>query len=74
MVINMISIRLPSEIEERLNNLAKKTGRTKTFYVKEAVVNHLEDLEDIYDALERLSKPEKLWTLQEISRSINVAD
>lgn len=70
----MISIRLPSEIEERLNNLAKKTGRTKTFYVKEAVVNHLEDLEDIYDALERLSKPEKLWTLQEISRSINVAD
>lgn len=43
-----ISIRLPEELESRLENLAAKTGRSKTFYVREALLNHLEDLEDLY--------------------------
>ena len=46
----MIAVRLPKEIESRLDNLAKLTGRTKTFYVREAILDHLEDLEDIYIA------------------------
>lgn len=37
----MIAIRLPDEIEKRLDSLAKKTGRTKTYYVREAVIDHL---------------------------------
>ena len=44
----MLAIRLPAEIEKRLDQLAKRTRRTKTFYVREAVLNHLEDLEDVY--------------------------
>jgi len=43
-----ISVRLPEEMEQRLDYLAKKTGRKKSFYVKEALMNYLEDLEDIY--------------------------
>jgi RHH-type rel operon transcriptional repressor/antitoxin RelB len=51
----MLAIRLPEEIEERLNVLAKKTGRTKTFYVREAILEYLDDIEDIYLAEKRLA-------------------
>jgi RHH-type rel operon transcriptional repressor/antitoxin RelB len=44
----MLAIRLPEGIEERLEILAKATGRTKTFYAREAILEHLDDLEDIY--------------------------
>jgi len=44
----MLAIRLPNDIEARLTDLALKTGRTKTFYAKEAILTHLEDLEDYY--------------------------
>lgn len=50
----MLAIRLPEEIEGRLNALAKITGRTKTFYAREAILKHLDDLEDIYLAEKRL--------------------
>ncbi len=50
----MLAIRLPAEIEERLETLAKSTGRTKTFYAREAILEHLDDLEDLYLAEERL--------------------
>jgi RHH-type transcriptional regulator, rel operon repressor / antitoxin RelB len=42
----MLAIRLPPEIEAELTALAKRTGRTKTFYAREAILNYLEDLED----------------------------
>jgi RHH-type rel operon transcriptional repressor/antitoxin RelB len=64
----MLAVRLPEEIEKRLEMLAKKTGRTKTYYVREAVINQLEDLEDIYLSLERLEKPSKRWSQEEIEK------
>jgi RHH-type rel operon transcriptional repressor/antitoxin RelB len=51
----MLAIRLPEEIEERLDVLAKETGRTKTFYVREAILEHLDDIEDVYLAEKRLA-------------------
>jgi RHH-type transcriptional regulator, rel operon repressor / antitoxin RelB len=50
----MLAIRLPPEIEKQLAALAKKTGRTKTFYAREAILNYLEDLEDSMIAEKRL--------------------
>jgi len=50
----MLSIRLPQDIEARLEELAKTTGRTKTFYVREAILEYLEDLEDVYLAEKEL--------------------
>ena len=44
----MLAIRLPAEVENRLDALAKSTGRTKTFYAREAILEHLDDLEDLY--------------------------
>jgi RHH-type transcriptional regulator, rel operon repressor / antitoxin RelB len=52
----MKAIRLPKAIEIRLEKLAKRAGRTKSSYVREAVVRHLEDLEDIYLAEIALAK------------------
>jgi RHH-type transcriptional regulator, rel operon repressor / antitoxin RelB len=50
----MLAIRLPDKIEKRLARLAKRTGRTKTYYAREAILQHLDDLEDIYLAEERM--------------------
>ena len=44
----MLAIRLPAEVENHLEALAQATGRTKTFYVREAILEHLNDLEDLY--------------------------
>jgi RHH-type rel operon transcriptional repressor/antitoxin RelB len=49
----MLAIRLPPEIEERLEKLARKTGRTKTYYAREAILKYLDDLEDLYLAEKR---------------------
>ncbi len=48
----MLAIRLPPAIEQRLERLARRTGRTKTFYAREAILEHLDNLEDIYLAEE----------------------
>lgn len=50
----MLAVRLSSETERRLDALAALTGRTKTFYAREAIEAHLDDLEDFYLAEERL--------------------
>jgi RHH-type transcriptional regulator, rel operon repressor / antitoxin RelB len=55
----MLAIRLPPEIEKRLTALAKKSGRTKTFYAREAILQHLEDLEDAYIGEKALREFEK---------------
>ncbi len=44
----MLAIRLPADIEVRLDNLAKRTGRSKTFYARQAILEHIDNLEDIY--------------------------
>jgi len=66
-----ISIRLGSDIEKRLSSLAKITGRTKSYYIKEALTEKLEDLEDIYIAEKRIetSKGER-WSLEDMEREI----
>jgi len=51
--MSMIAVRLPEAIESRLDKLARKTGRTKTFYVREAILNQLDDMEDLYLAEKR---------------------
>ncbi len=50
----MLAVRLDEQTERRLDALAARTGRTKTFYAREAIEAHLDDLEDFYLAEERL--------------------
>ena len=58
----MLAIRLPQSIEKRLEKLARRTGRTKTYYVREAILEHLEEIEDFYlaeGAMERIRSGEE---------------
>jgi RHH-type rel operon transcriptional repressor/antitoxin RelB len=52
----MLALRLSEDIESRLDKLAKATGRTKSFYAREAILDHLADLEDLYLAEKRIAK------------------
>jgi RHH-type rel operon transcriptional repressor/antitoxin RelB len=68
----MLSVRLEPALEKRLNELAERTGRTKSYYVREAIVHYLEDMEDRYIAIERLENPAKHWTLDEAERELDL--
>lgn len=69
----MLSVRLAPEIMERLELLADKTGRTKSFYAREAILRYLEDMEDTFIAIERLETPGKRWTLAELESEVDLA-
>lgn len=49
-----VSLRLPDEVSERLEYLVKLTGRSKTYYMIEAILEHIGDLEDLYLSEQRL--------------------
>jgi RHH-type rel operon transcriptional repressor/antitoxin RelB len=66
----MLAIRLPEEMEKRLADLARKTGRSKSYYVREAVMEHLEDLEDYYLAAARVE--EARLSLEEVERRLGL--
>lgn len=68
----MLAIRLPDEIERRLQALADKTGRSKTYYAREAILSYIEDMEDTYLAQERLAAPGRRLTLDEVERDLDL--
>ena len=74
----MLAIRLSDEMEARLANLAKATGRTKTFYAREAITEYLDDLEDLYLAEKSLKDIQegrsKTYTLDEVKAELGIED
>lgn len=74
----MIAVRVPEEIEKRLETLAKSTGRTKTYYVRKAIEEYLDDLEEIY-LVEKVredirSGKEKTIPLEEVVKQYGLED
>lgn len=58
----MLSVRLPEEVEARLERLAKETGRTKSYYARAAILEKIEDMEDMHlaeHALDRIRNGEE---------------
>lgn len=74
----MLAIRLPENLEARLAELARRTGRTKTFYAREAIEQHLDDLEDIYLAEAELQRvrdgDSPTYSLEEVMRAHGLED
>lgn len=74
----MLTIRLPEDMEARLNTLAKTTKRPKSFYVREALERSLEDIEDAYladAAYERfLASGAKTTSLKKVMEKYGVGD
>ncbi len=67
----MLALRLPEDIEKRLEALARKTGRTKSFYAREAILRHLEDIEDAHLARERLKGRRAHVSLEELEGELD---
>lgn len=74
----MITVRLPVEMENKLAHLAKETGQTKTFHIREAILNYIEDLEDYYLAEKRYRELEagksKRISLEEMEHELGLVD
>ena len=72
------SIRLPEDIERCLEAMAEKTGRTKAFYIREMILNHIDEIEDYYlaaDVVERLRKGQgRTFTAQEVRHNLGLDD
>lgn len=66
----MLALRLPPDIEKRLQSLARRTGRTKSFYAREAILRHLEDIEDYHLAQQRLAQARERVTLEELEEEL----
>jgi RHH-type rel operon transcriptional repressor/antitoxin RelB len=64
----MLALRLTDDIEDRLDALAKRTGRTKSFYAREAIMRHLDEIEDGYLALDRLERGGGRVSLDDVER------
>ena len=64
----MLALRLPPEIEKRLDDLAKLTGRTKSFYARQAILEYIDDLEDLYLAEQRVREGGPTIPLEEVIR------
>jgi RHH-type rel operon transcriptional repressor/antitoxin RelB len=73
--IAMLSVRLPEDVAKRLDALAERTGRTKSWYARQALIEKIEDMEDIYLAervLERIATgEEKTVSLEEFWRDLD---
>ena len=48
----VLTLRLSESLGDRLGRLVERTHRTKAFYAREALEQHLEDIEDYYLAAE----------------------
>lgn len=72
----MLAVRIDAETERRLTALAERTGRTKTFYAREAILAHLDDLEDFYLAEERMRdfRSEDAITLADLKGELGLDD
>jgi RHH-type rel operon transcriptional repressor/antitoxin RelB len=72
-----VSLRLPEDLKTRLEKLAKRTGRSKTFYMIEAISEKMEDLEDLYLAEQRTlalrAGRSKVYTQEEMEERYGVA-
>ena len=73
-----LSIRLEEKLDLRLQRLAKKTGRTKSFYIKQAIEAQIEDLEDVYLARKVVARvaqgKEVVKSLADVERELDLED
>lgn len=75
MELNVLTVRLGEEMEARLNELAATTKQSKSAIIKDALREHLEDMEDLRDALASLNDPNDKWlTSEQIKKELRFED
>jgi RHH-type rel operon transcriptional repressor/antitoxin RelB len=68
----MLGIRLEPELEERLERLAKTTGRSKSYYARLAIQQFLEDREDYLLGIAALERNEPRISLKDLERDLGL--
>ena len=70
----MLAVRLPKDVEARLQRLAERTGRSKSYYARQAITEFLDEREDYLIALSRLERREPTISLEELEKSLGLED
>jgi len=69
----MLSVRLDAETEKFLNTLASETHHSKSFFVKEALKNYMQDMQDFRDAQQRSqARDRNLISLDELEKALEL--
>lgn len=72
----MPAVRIPEDLDNRLNNLARRTGRSKNSFVREALLHQLDDIEDYYLGMETLERirngEERVYSSAEARRELGL--
>lgn len=69
-----IAIRLPDALEHELSEVAKKMKRSKSFLVREAIANYLEDINDYHAGIEILKNPGRIYSSEEVRKELGLDD
>lgn len=69
---SMTAVRLDAATEKRLALLADKTGRTKSFYLRKALEQHLDDMEDYYLGMLALENTKRVYSKEEAKRELGL--
>lgn len=72
------SVRLDPDLQNRLDNLAQQTGRSRAYYLREAIATHMDDLEDVYLADQRMEDLQagrsRRHTVSDVEAELGLAD
>ena len=68
-----MALRLEPEVENRLARLARQTGRSKASVARVAILEHLQDQEDIALVKVRLKKPSPSYSSDEVKRKLGLS-
>ena len=78
MATTALPVRVPSDLAARYDKLAKSTGRTKTFYVTEALEDAIDRLEYEYGLMKKVEDYRagrlETITMDELEESLGLAD
>jgi RHH-type rel operon transcriptional repressor/antitoxin RelB len=69
-----LAVRLPKELADELDELARETGRSKSYYARQAIIEFLEDRADYLRAVATLEKHEPRLSLAETKRALGLDD
>jgi RHH-type rel operon transcriptional repressor/antitoxin RelB len=68
----MIAIELDTDTEKRLERLAATAGLSTAFFARKAILEHLDDLEDVSLATQRLQQPAKIFSAEDVKHELGL--
>ena len=68
-----VSIRIPDEMANQIDEIAKETERSKSFIIQKAIESYIDDFSDLQIALDRLHDPkDERISSRELKKSLGL--